>query len=141
MATSPAPLPPVLRRVVAPVGAAAVTLGAWVVVAAADPNRPASFGRCPVLAVTGAYCPLCGGLRAAYALAHGDLATAIERNVLLVAALPVLAVVWVRWLAVRAAGSRADPLPGLPRWGLAALVLLTVFAVARNTPWGSALAP
>ena len=52
-----------------------------------NPNVSGSYGVCPFKAVTGWDCPFCGGLRGTYALIHGDVATALDRNVLL----PVLA--------------------------------------------------
>jgi Protein of unknown function (DUF2752) len=124
-----------------PLGAAVAVAAAWTVVATVDPRRPGFYPVCPLLRLTGWSCPLCGGLRAAHALAHGDLIGALDRNAFFVAVLPLVAAGWVRWVALRTRGSPASPFPRSPRWSAAALVVLVLFGVLRNTPWGSALAP
>lgn len=109
---------------------------AWVVGGAAtagvllarDPNQVGSYGFCPLRAVTGLDCPLCGGLRGTYALMHGDLATALDHNVLL----PLLLV------AAVALGVAARVRGGWTRspavwWSLGAVAV--VFFVLRNLPW------
>ena len=88
------------------------------------------------------YCPACGGLRSAYAVAHGDLGAALHDNALAVAGYGACAVLWVLW-TLRAARGRpvaggARPGPAL-WWSLGALV--AVFTVLRNLPAGSVLAP
>ena len=122
----------------AAVGAAAVA-GA-VTVALVDPNEAGHYPTCPFLAVTGLFCPGCGTLRAVHALTRGDLATAVDLNVLTVVLLPLLVVAWVGWLALRL-GRRPAPLP-VPSWlGVAVAVAVPAFWVLRNLPPGSALAP
>lgn len=69
---------------------------------------------CPLKAITGIYCPFCGSLRAVHALAHLDLATALDHNVLFTLSVPFLVVGWVVWLGVsrgwtRPSWWRADP--------------------------------
>ena len=94
---------------------------------------------CPLHAATGLCCPLCGATRAAYALLHGDLGTALHDNLLLVAVLPLVLVAW--W---RRPGQGQDPDHGplLPRPVFrTVLMLAVVFAVLRNLPVGSWLAP
>nr|WP_243274830.1 DUF2752 domain-containing protein [Streptomyces albus] len=129
-------------RLAAPLGSLAVAGAAFAYVAAVDPNRPGHYPACPFLAVTGLYCPACGGLRSAHALAHGDLPTALGANAAAVALFAVLALGWLHWTA-RAARARPWSLPVRPRaWhAWAAGVLLAVFTVARNTPLGTALTP
>lgn len=88
---------------------------------------------CPFRAVTGWWCPLCGGLRAADSLAHGQLATALHYNALFVAALPFLALWWLDW-AVRARSGR--PYRSVPQRVLVAVLALAVgFTVLRNLPF------
>lgn len=83
---------------------------------------------CPLHALTGWQCPLCGGLRAVYELAHLRIGPALRDNVLVVAVIPVAAVLWVRW------ASRGSP-PRAPRWARPALVALAVlFTLLRNLP-------
>lgn len=118
-------------------GAAGAVVG---YLAAVDPNQPGHYPTCPFLAVTGEYCPGCGSLRAIHALTDGRLAEAAGLNLLVVAAVPLLAVLWLRWLVVRLTGApRPRPAPAVAIWALAALVL--VFWVVRNLPLGAGLAP
>ena len=74
-----------------------------------------------------------------HALAHLDLGAAVGFNVLAVAALPVLALMWFRWTA-RRVGHGAPP-RAAPRaiWVLAAVVV--GFTVLRNLPLGASLSP
>lgn len=119
-------------------GAAAVAAVTYV--GAVDPNASGHYPTCPFLYVTGLYCPGCGSLRAVHALAHGDLATAVDRNVLAVVGGALLAVMWVRAVVLTARGSyRRAVVPSWLIWSGAAVVL--VFAVLRNLPAGAALAP
>lgn len=91
---------------------------------------------CPLHALTGLWCPLCGGTRAGYALLHGQLATAAHDNLLLVAGLPLLALLWWRWQ------TGAPEHRSAPRWLTTALVLVGLgFGVVRNLPVGHWLAP
>lgn len=100
-----------------------------------DPHLAGSWGACPVLTVTGAFCPGCGALRALNDLAHGDLPAAVASNALLVlVGLPVLLGSAIRW--VRRREQPTYPTRAYAGFGL----LLVAFTVARNLP-GSALAP
>lgn len=109
-------------------------------VGAVDPNQPGHYPTCPVLALTGAYCPGCGSLRAIHALTEGDLRTALDLNVLVVLAMIPLAVIWWRWARRSWRGeARTAAAPAAALWALAGLVV--VFAVVRNLPAGAALAP
>lgn len=122
----------------AAVGAAAVA-GATTV-ALVDPNQAGHYPACPFLAVTGLFCPGCGTLRAVHALMHGDVATAIDLNVLTVALLPVLVWAWFAWVRYRV-GAR-QTMPALaPTAGHAVAIAVPLFWVARNLPWFSGLAP
>jgi hypothetical protein len=96
---------------------------------------------CPLLHFTGLYCPGCGALRGAYALAHGRLGTALGCNAAAVAGWVAFAVLWTVWFARAARGrdfAPPAPQPWLRRtlWGL-----LVVFTVVRNLPFATALAP
>lgn len=124
----------------APAAVLAGAAGVLVLVAVVDPETPGHYPTCPFLSVTGLYCPGCGSLRALHALTHGDLATAVERNVLAVAAVPLLGVLWLLWAgratAGRPAGTRS---PVAALWALLGLVV--AFWVLRNVPAGAWLAP
>lgn len=94
---------------------------------------------CPLHAATGLWCPLCGATRAAYALVHGDLSTALHDNLLFVAVLPLVLLAWWRRAGHQQAAAGRALLPR-PVFG-AVLVLAVGFAVLRNLPAGSWLAP
>ena len=70
---------------------AATALGLAALYFALDPARY-PFPRCPLLLLTGRYCPGCGSQRALHALLHGQLARAAGLNLLAVLCVPVLAV-------------------------------------------------
>jgi hypothetical protein len=130
----------VLRRVAVPLGALAAVVAAFGYVGAVDPNEPGHYPTCPFLQLTGAYCPGCGGLRSAHAVAHGDFAAAVGDNALAVAGYVLFAVVWAVWV-IRAA--RGKPLAvGLGRGHLWAVgTVLVAFTVVRNLPFGAFLNP
>lgn len=127
-------------RMVSPLSTAAVVIGGCAAVGLVDPNRPGHYPTCPFLWVSGWYCPGCGSLRAVHALTHGDVQTAVDRNVLLVLAIPAIGVGWVRWARRR---WRGDLPTGAPPqwllWGLVAVVL--AFWVLRNLAVGAWLSP
>ena len=94
---------------------------------------------CPFHSLTGGWCPLCGGLRAADALAHLQWRAALHDNVLFVVALPLLALWWVQWLRRARDGRPARP---LRRSAVVAIVLVGVaFTIVRNLPFAQALRP
>lgn len=112
-----------------------------------DPNvagswGPSGIGLCPWQALTGLWCPGCGGLRAVHELTHLDLAAALSDNVLVVVLVAVLAVAWVGWVRRRWRGQSAERMLVLsPVASTAVLVTMAVFTVVRNLPVGAALAP
>jgi len=120
-------------------GTAAGLGAATVLVGLVDPNDGGHYPTCPLLALTGIYCPFCGGLRAVHDLVHLDLGGALARNPLAVVALPLVALLWLLW-AQRAFTGRQLIAPK-PWWGTATIVLLVVFMVARNLPGASWLSP
>ncbi|WFB11848.1 DUF2752 domain-containing protein [Streptomyces sp. LX-29] len=141
-----------VRRLAAPLGALAGIGAAFAVVGAVDPNEPGHYPVCPLWRATGLLCPGCGGLRSAYAVAHGDLAGALGANALAVAGYAVCVLLWARWL-LRAAGVPPGVAPSaypgtarpaaVPRGGrtLALAALVMAFTVVRNLPFGGVLAP
>jgi hypothetical protein len=107
-----------------------------------DPHDPGSWGFCPWLALTGTYCPACGGLRAVNELTDRDVVAAASSNLLLVAATPVLVALWARWLVDRWRGVRRAPTGRGSAWlGVALLGAGVLFVVVRNLPFGAWLAP
>ncbi|MEU3607718.1 DUF2752 domain-containing protein [Streptomyces sp. NPDC035033] len=131
---------PLARRLLAPLLTLAGAGAAFAYVGAVDPNEPGHYPVCPLLRFTGLYCPGCGGLRSAHAVAHGDLVTALGANALAVAGYAVCAVLMAVWL-VRAVRGTPTRLAVPPAWGGALGALTALFAVVRNLPFGSALAP
>ncbi len=128
------------RRLVAPVVTLAGVGAAFAYVGVVDPNEPGHYPVCPLLRFTGLYCPGCGGLRSAHAVAHGELVTALGANALAVAGYAVCAVLLVVWL-VRAVRATPTRITVTPAWGWALGALTALFTVIRNLPFGSALAP
>ncbi|WP_274557307.1 DUF2752 domain-containing protein [Streptomyces spiramyceticus] len=147
---SPAPAPPpppaapagapLARRLAAPVATLAGVAAAFAYVGAVDPNEPGHYPVCPLLQITGIYCPGCGGLRSAHGVATGDLAAALGANAMAVVGYGVFAVLWAVWV-VRA--TKGIPMRITLRpvywWSIGAVA--AIFSVIRNLPFGSALAP
>ena len=130
------------RRVQAPVLVAVALLAASVALHLRDPHRSGSWGFCPWLALTGTYCPGCGGLRAVNDLTHGDVVAAASSNLLFVGSLPFLGVWWVRrsvdgWRGVR---RHVDERRALVVT-YAVIGAAVVFWVVRNLPFAGWLTP
>lgn len=119
----------------------AVGLGAFALLHLRDPHDSGSYGFCPFLLLTGRYCAGCGGLRAINNLTQGDVMGAISSNVLAVVLVAVLGVAWLLWVVRRLGGEDAKMITVGPKLAVVVLVVLMVFAVVRNTPWGASLAP
>jgi hypothetical protein len=109
-----------------------------------DPNQPGHYPSCPILFLTGHWCPGCGGLRALHDLLHGHLMAAISANLVVVLIVPVAVMLWARWMLTRSALIGAESRvhrsvpPGL--WW-SALVAVLLFWVLRNRPAMAWLAP
>ncbi|WP_093718483.1 DUF2752 domain-containing protein [Streptomyces sp. DI166] len=129
-----------LGRLAVPAGVLAAVVAAFAYVARVDPNEPGHYPACPLLQVTGLYCPGCGGLRSAHAFVHGDLATALHSNAPAVLGYLAFAVLWTVWVVRAARGRplRLEPGP-VHLWTLGTLLL--VFTVVRNLPFGGWLHP
>jgi len=95
---------------------------------------PAWYPPCWFHRATGLHCPGCGSARAMHALAQGDLARALDQNLLAIAMLPVLGA-WAIVTARRVwrGGAFSASLPG--GWAAAVLVTVVVFTLLRNLPW------
>ncbi|MBB5959338.1 hypothetical protein FHS29_005958 [Saccharothrix tamanrassetensis] len=110
------------------VGAVAGCVGLLVV----DPNGPSSlWPPCPLFALTGIQCPACGSTRMVHALLHGDFVAAWHLNaVMLVAGLPLLAWLWLRWFR---AARRSEPTPRLSsKVGVPVVALAATWMLVRN---------
>jgi hypothetical protein len=143
-----APAPPVadaapgrLQRLASPLAAGGTAAVGALALHVRDPHAAGSWGFCPV-ALLGLACPACGGLRAVNDLTHLDLSAAASSNLLLVMAVPVALALWGRRLvALWRGGAAGAPLvvPGAV-W-VALGVVVAVFTLARNLPFGAWLAP
>jgi hypothetical protein len=139
----PEPVPSRRDRLRRPLLTAAVVAGLTIALHFRDPHDPGSWGVCPWLALTGQYCPGCGGLRAVNDLTDGDLAGAASSNLVFVLLVPVLVLGWLRWTG-RAWSGTEEPVRTRQHAGIwiAAFVVVTiVFGVLRNLSFGSWLAP
>jgi hypothetical protein len=130
------------RRLRTPVLVAFSLLAASVALHLRDPHRSGSWGFCPWLALTGTYCPGCGGLRAVNDLTRGDVVGAASSNLLFVGTVPLIAVWWARrmvdgWRGVRRAVDERTML--LATYGLLGVAVL--FWVVRNLPFAGWLTP
>ncbi len=130
------------RGVRTPVLVAGVLLAGSVALHLRDPHRSGSYGFCPWLALTGTYCPGCGGLRAVNDLTHGNVLAAASSNLLFVASLPFVAVWWVRSFADGWRGVRRH-LSDRSAYVVLVVVLAStmVFWVLRNLPFANWLTP
>lgn len=120
---------------------AGVGVGLGVLLHLRDPHVEGSYGVCPVYALTGYWCPGCGGMRAIHNLTDGSLVDSLHSNLL---AIPlVLAfVLWVGDWTRQAWRGEKMRLPAINRatmWTFFAL--LTAYTVVRNTPWGTWFTP
>lgn len=125
-------------RFAATTTAAVVAAG---VLATVDPNEQGHYPTCPFLAITGHYCPGCGTLRACHALLHGDPVTALERNPILLVALPLILAGWVMW-GLRVAGRTTWTTVLIPSgWLWATLWAILAYWALRNVPGWTWLSP
>ncbi|MGB8943325.1 MAG: DUF2752 domain-containing protein [Streptomyces sp.] len=135
--------PPVgtaLRRLAVPAGVLGSVIAAFAYVGTVDPNEPGHYPACPLLRLTGVFCPGCGGLRSAHAFIHGDLTTALGANALAVVGYGVFAALWTLW-AVRAARGQRVRIELGPAHLYGIGVLVAVFTLVRNLPFGAWLHP
>ncbi|MDA7922164.1 DUF2752 domain-containing protein [Verrucomicrobiales bacterium] len=91
---------------------------------------------CTLNSMTGLHCPGCGNTRAAHAILHGDVAGAVQQNILFVIAIPFLGLgalrVWVDWVYP----GKWKPLPFRWRWGYSLVIIsfVVAFGILRNVP-------
>lgn len=127
---------PLLRRIAAPVAVGLGTVAALGYLFAVDPNEPGHYPLCPTQALLGVDCPGCGLTRATYALLHGDVPTALDHNVLVIAIWIAGIAGWTLWLVRAVQGrtpartARASALQS--RLAMLALVGLVAFGIVRN---------
>lgn len=137
----PGPARSRLGRLVPPLAAAGALGLASLALNLRDPHVQGSWGFCPFHALTGLWCPGCGSLRAVNDLTHGDVLGAASSNLVLVLALPFVAVIWAAWLRRSWAGTRRRVTGVPPAVVWLVVVPVVVFWVVRNLPFGAWLAP
>ena len=122
-----------MQQRVAPAAVAAGAVAGCALVALADPNDGGPYPLCPTRSLLGIDCPACGTLRGLHALLHGRIGTALDHNLLLLVAVPVGVMLWVR--LIRAALGRVQaPLRVPAGAGIALVVVGVTFMVLRNLP-------
>ncbi len=123
------------------------TLVGGVAVAAAalvhfhDPHSQGSYGICPFYALTGWWCPGCGGLRAMHDLTEGRIVDAVHSNIFLLPLILGFSLWWGDWVVRRWRGLSPRPFSMSRITLIVLVVLLTAFTVLRNTSWGTWLTP
>ena len=136
---APPPGHPARAPWTAPVTTGLAAMAGTALLGIGDPNTT-HVPLCPLKAVTGLDCPLCGSLRAVHSLTRADLAGALSHNVLFTVSVPALVLGWAIWLA-QSLGRPVLPRLQVPSWTLPALLVIgLVFAVVRNLPMFSWLA-
>jgi hypothetical protein len=141
LTAAPPGLRPRAQRIRGPLVSAALVGAAAFALHVRDPHVRHSWGVCPLYALTGVYCPGCGGLRAVNDLGNGHVGAAASSNLLLVLTIPVAVVLFVRWSHAAWTGREVAVVPPVPSWvRIALVVVVAAFTVGRNLP-GSWLAP
>jgi len=114
-------------------GRALLVLAGAVIVGRFDPATTWWFPSCPLHAMTGLLCPLCGSLRAVHALLTGSPALAVHDNPLTAFAVPIGA---GAFLYDAATGERTNATNRLARLccSTPGVVVAVAFALGRNLP-------
>ncbi len=116
------------------IGFSAAGAAVAIAIFAFDPSAVRLLPHCPLHALLGLLCPLCGGLRSMHALLNGRVLEAARLNPLAVA---LAAWLFREYVSLGLAALRGRGLRRLftsRRWRWALVVLLIVFTVARNVP-------
>jgi hypothetical protein len=127
---------PLMRRLMAPVGVAALAIAGCTYLAVVNPNEAGNYPVCPSRAIFGVDCPGCGGMRGMNCLLHGDIAGALNHNLLLLIVVPLALVFWGLWM-IRAVQGRYPSVTSRQfqfrnRILILSLVLMLAFGVVRN---------
>jgi hypothetical protein len=116
------------RHLFTVLGTGVLLAGALGYIGLVDPHKPDSiFPLCPFRLLTGLNCPGCGALRMIHDVLHGQLAAAINDNVVLLVGIPLLA----GWVLLR---RRHRKLPLTLPAAAAVMVTLVGWTVVRNLP-------
>ena len=96
-----------------------------------DPATCAVFPRCPFYVLTGLKCPGCGSQRALHCLLHMDVIGAMRHNFMLVASLPLLALLAIGELLRKRRPAFYAALNNA-RLALTAFVVVALWWIGRN---------
>ncbi|MCH9816055.1 MAG: DUF2752 domain-containing protein [Actinomycetia bacterium] len=127
------------RRATGPLATLGVGVAAVTYFGLTNPHEGSWIPACPLLSLTGLDCPLCGGSRAIHELTRGDVAQAIDHNLLVVVGAPIVLLAVLAWLW----RSLVNPVTPTQAWltprrtnllVLGFVALLLAFAVIRNLP-------
>jgi hypothetical protein len=129
-----------LRACRAPSAVAASAGFAFAAVALISPFTHRLTPPCPFHALTGLWCPLCGGTRAVWAAAHGDFQLMVHADALFPALVVFAGWAWLAWLG-RVTGWWRVPVPSGRAFKAVIVVAVVAFTVLRNWPGFGALAP
>lgn len=131
---------PRARRLASPLAIGGLAVAATVALRLRDPHQRGAWGFCPTQLLTDLDCPLCGGLRAVNDLTHLDVASALSSNIIVVVAIPLVLLFWLRRLVACWRGGEAMRPLAISSWvWVVGLTVLGAFTLARNLP-GSWLA-
>lgn len=103
-----------------------------------NPTQYAFYPRCALYTMTGIYCPGCGCLRALHELTHGHVLTALRDNLLLVLAMPLLAVDFWQYFYRRVTGHVSQlwvTRPFVIKCAIAAIILFTLLRNIHAAPF------
>ena len=124
------------RRLLPPIGVGVGVLVALGYVRVVDPNTPGHYPLCPTRALLGIDCPGCGLMRGTHDLMCGNLAGALDHNLLIVFIVPLVIVLWIRWLGRAWTGNHpavtSREFTKRNRIMVTCLVLMVAFGVVRN---------
>ncbi|MEO5803749.1 MAG: DUF2752 domain-containing protein [Verrucomicrobiota bacterium] len=106
------------------------------------PDQSVFYPRCLFHSLTGMNCPFCGGLRATHQLLHGNFEAAFALNPLFILALPLFFIfVSVSKIVPATTGKKLFNFVSSRFSIWLFVVVIIIFAVLRNTPAFSWMAP
>ena len=101
-----------------------------------SPTNYSFFPQCPFYELTGFNCPGCGSQRALHAILHGDLAAAVNYNLLFVVSLPFIAAYFgLKLLSIIKGGGMNLYLFDNPKVQMLAVLFVLIFWFVRNLPF------
>lgn len=140
-----------LRKASAPLIGLGLTLGAATFIGMVNPSTSNIYPLCPTQILFGVDCPGCGGLRCVHEIMNGNLAGALDQNLLITILLPLVLIAFAAAIARRILelpneppGAFSNTLGSLRTIGIrinqrflviSLIVLTIVFTVARNLPF------